>query len=349
MENGPCRMVNSTATEPHPESWNSHANIFFVDQPVGVGFSYADYGEHVDTTEDAAQDIVAFVALFFENFPSFKSRSFHMAGESYAGRYVPLFAAAVYDQNTALLEAGLTPINLTSAVIGNGLTERGTMFSSYYDMACTPASLPPVLGISTCVRMKQAVPRCLKWHKESCVDYFDSMSCRAATDFCSSELEAPYEDFGLNVFDISKPCEGLRRETFCYYIVTDIISYLSQPSTRNILGVDPAAQNFSVVSWPVNYAFDAADDVLHDSHEHVAALLERGMRVLIYVGTYDWGCNWVGNERWTLELEWSGREAFVDAEFREWDAGGKVAGKVPYDKPVEALALINRWLDNVPL
>jgi hypothetical protein len=34
------------------------------------------------------------------------------------GRYLPLFAAAVYDQNPRLVEAGLTPINLTSVIIG---------------------------------------------------------------------------------------------------------------------------------------------------------------------------------------------------------------------------------------
>ena len=47
MNSGPCRVVNDTSTEFHPESWNSNANVFFVDQPVGVGFSYAEYGEHV--------------------------------------------------------------------------------------------------------------------------------------------------------------------------------------------------------------------------------------------------------------------------------------------------------------
>ena len=35
------------------------------------------------TSEEAADDIAAFVAIFFENFPAFKGRSFHMAGESY--------------------------------------------------------------------------------------------------------------------------------------------------------------------------------------------------------------------------------------------------------------------------
>ncbi|KAJ3499942.1 hypothetical protein NMY22_g19436 [Coprinellus aureogranulatus] len=47
MEQGPCRVVDSNTTKFHTESWNSNANMFFIDQPVGVGWSYADYGEHV--------------------------------------------------------------------------------------------------------------------------------------------------------------------------------------------------------------------------------------------------------------------------------------------------------------
>ena len=36
--------------------------------------------------EEAAKDIAAFVAIFFEHFSAFKGRPFHMAGESYAVR-----------------------------------------------------------------------------------------------------------------------------------------------------------------------------------------------------------------------------------------------------------------------
>jgi hypothetical protein len=70
------------------------------------------------TTEEGAADVAAFVSIFFENFSKFKGRAFHMAGESYGGRYIPVFAAAVYDQNAALVQAGITPINLTSVMIG---------------------------------------------------------------------------------------------------------------------------------------------------------------------------------------------------------------------------------------
>jgi len=87
------------------------------------------------TTEEAAKDIAAFVAIFFENFSKFKGRPFHFSGESYAvnpisfislaslipsskGRYLPLYASALYDQNTHLVERGMTPVNLTSLMIG---------------------------------------------------------------------------------------------------------------------------------------------------------------------------------------------------------------------------------------
>ncbi|KAF5353368.1 hypothetical protein D9756_007864 [Leucocoprinus leucothites] len=65
------------------------------------------------------------------------------------GRYVPVFASEVYDQNTRLVESGLTPINLQSVMIGNGITDFATTVLSDYDMQCTSASVPPVMSISS--------------------------------------------------------------------------------------------------------------------------------------------------------------------------------------------------------
>ena len=66
-----------------------------------------------------------------------------MAGESYGvsanshlniyfisstwkGRYIPVYAAAVYEQNKALKAAGIEPVNLKSVMIGNGITDFST-------------------------------------------------------------------------------------------------------------------------------------------------------------------------------------------------------------------------------
>ncbi|KAF9444146.1 alpha/beta-hydrolase [Macrolepiota fuliginosa MF-IS2] len=368
MELGPCRVTSENSTAFHPQAWNENANVFFVDQPIGVGFSYAEYGEAVGTTEEAAKDIASFIAIFFEHFTKFKGRAFHMAGESYGGRYLPVFAAEVYDQNTRLVEAGFTPINLQSVLIGNGVTDFSTSLLSYYDMQCTPASVPPVLSIAQCVSMKQIIPRCKRWLKNACLERFDAIDCAAAAGFCEKHLAEPYEDTGLNPYDISRACEGGLGESLCYPIINTIAKYLDQPTLREQLGVDPSiTSNFSSCDDNVSSLFVESLDLFHRTHLHIAALLERDIRVLIYVGTYDWICNWVGNERWTLDLEWSGREKFVREELREWTVEGKKAGlvrshggftfvtvdgaghMVPYDKPKEALAMVQRWLENTEI
>lgn len=95
-----------------------------------------------------------------------------------------------------------------------------------------------------------------------------------------------------------------------------------------MLGVDPAVTgNFSSCSDRVGAAFSSALDEYHPTYLHVAGLLERGIRALIYVGKYDWICNWVGNERWTLALEWSGHDAFKSQPLKTWKVGDKVAGE----------------------
>lgn len=78
-----------------------------------------------------------------------------------------------------------------------------------YDMLCTNASVPPLLPIGVCVRMKAAVrrcqtllcvnimtdvsqlPKCEKWYTSNCVEVFDAMSCSAAAAFCAKEIAFP--------------------------------------------------------------------------------------------------------------------------------------------------------------
>lgn len=108
-----------------------------------------------------------------------------------------------------------------------------------------------------------------------------------------------------------------------------IRAFLDLPSTRSTLGVDDAVPaNFSSCSESVSYAFGSRGDILQPSTaDHVGALLDRGVRVLIYVGEYDWICNWVGNERFTLALDWAGKEEFGKQELREWTVNGTTAGR----------------------
>ncbi|KIP06689.1 hypothetical protein PHLGIDRAFT_128117 [Phlebiopsis gigantea 11061_1 CR5-6] len=367
MELGPCRVNDVHNVTFNPYSWNDNANIFFIDQPVGVGFSYADHGETVGTTEEGAKDIAAFVAIFFEHFSSFKGRAFHMSGESYGGRYIPVFASAIYDQNAKLAAAGLTPINLASAMIGNGCTDWKTMIPSYYNMQCQPKSVAPVVDVGTCVLTKQALARCEKWLTEACYDTTDAINCQAASAFCASVVQSPFHSY--NPYDLTKPCTSEElSDSLCYPVTKKIGSFLDRSDIRKAIGVDPSlTANFSSCNNDVNRQFHLNLDQIFPTQLYIGALLERGVRVLIYVGANDWICNWVGNEKMTLELEWTGQKEFVAKPLRDWKIGDRAVGvtrnagpltfatiagaghMAPYDKGEESLELVKRWLANEEL
>jgi carboxypeptidase C (cathepsin A) len=127
--------------------------------------------------------------------------------------------------------------------------------------------------------------------------------------------------------------------TLCYEENSVITKYLSDPALREQLGVDPGVANFSSCSNEVGSLFNARLDKWAVPTQHyVSGLLDRGVRVLIYAGTYDWQCNWVANRMWVDKLVWSGGLVYAALEWADWSAGGET-GKAGEVKQAEGLPL----------
>ncbi|CAN0909095.1 Serine carboxypeptidase-like 34 [Linum grandiflorum] len=110
----------------NPHSWNKAANLLFLESPVGVGFSYTNTTKDISELGDstAAKDAYLFLVNWFRRFPQFRSNEFYIAGESYAGHYVPQLAEAVYEGNKYASKED--QINLKGLIIGNALLDDET-------------------------------------------------------------------------------------------------------------------------------------------------------------------------------------------------------------------------------
>lgn len=64
MTIGPCHFVDGSS-EPslNEHSWNNYANMLYVDQPVGVGFSYGT--DSATSTVTAAEYVWKFLQNFY--------------------------------------------------------------------------------------------------------------------------------------------------------------------------------------------------------------------------------------------------------------------------------------------
>ncbi|KAF9683996.1 hypothetical protein SADUNF_Sadunf04G0071900 [Salix dunnii] len=125
-EIGPFR-INKTASGLYLNkfSWNSVANLLFLETPAGVGFSYSNRSSDLLDTGDirTAKDSLEFLVGWMNRFPRYKHREVYLTGESYAGHYVPQLAREIMMYN----KRSKHPINLKGFMVGNAVTDN------YYD------------------------------------------------------------------------------------------------------------------------------------------------------------------------------------------------------------------------
>ncbi|CAL9246711.1 unnamed protein product [Arabidopsis halleri] len=117
QELGPFRTHSDGRTlYTNPYSWNKLANILFLESPAGTGFSYTNTTTDLENPGDmnTAADNYIFLVKWLERFPEYKGREFYIAGESYAGHYVPQLAQTILVHNK-----NQTFINLRGILIGN--------------------------------------------------------------------------------------------------------------------------------------------------------------------------------------------------------------------------------------
>ena len=115
-----CKVLRNS---PLPQAWSRTANMLFLDSPAFVGFSYSNSSADKKVGDArTASDARLFLLGFLQKFPGFATTPLYIAGESYAGHYVPNLAAAILAGNAA----GTGHLNLQGVMIGNAWTDAPT-------------------------------------------------------------------------------------------------------------------------------------------------------------------------------------------------------------------------------
>ncbi|KAJ6483116.1 alpha/beta-hydrolase [Mycena sanguinolenta] len=113
LENiGPI-AVTKDSLGPNNNSWHNIADIFFVDNPVGTGYSTVGKGGYPADQEQVASDFLGFLHGLVKVFPGLKMRPLHLVGESYAGRFIPYILKAYFGMDPAD-----RPVTFTNGKIG---------------------------------------------------------------------------------------------------------------------------------------------------------------------------------------------------------------------------------------
>ncbi|GBG24314.1 Serine carboxypeptidase-like 20 [Hondaea fermentalgiana] len=198
-ENGPFRVSveDPGKLTPFEFAWTKLGHMLYLEAPVGVGFSYSDDPDQDYYTDDdkTAADNLEAIQVFFSLYPELKSSPFFLAGESYAGVYVPTLAEAIMKADKAGEYEGAKLIGMA---VGNGCS--GNEVGACADGIQREQYVAPFLSQTALIS-----PTVKADLVQSCGDFANQLP--EPTDACSKALEKMHAEVGnVNLYNIYGEC-----------------------------------------------------------------------------------------------------------------------------------------------
>ncbi|MEM9546734.1 MAG: hypothetical protein AAGA77_12220 [Bacteroidota bacterium] len=119
-ENGPYEIIDASpnldppTVKHRPWAWNNKVNYMIFEHPLSVTLSFAKNDDNVPKTpQKGAEEYYNALQNFLDKHPEIRKNKIILAGESYAGTYLPLIANNIYLAN----KNGGSNIDLASVVL----------------------------------------------------------------------------------------------------------------------------------------------------------------------------------------------------------------------------------------
>jgi cathepsin A (carboxypeptidase C) len=345
-------------------SWNKMANVLFLESPAGVGFSYSTSIIDVNTDDTTARSNHLALKSFFKKFPQFKNNKLYLAGESYAGVYLPTLGVLV-DADPEL--------NLHGIAIGNGyldvakLSESVIFFAYYHGL----------IGKTSWERISKDCCNGQAPARENC-----QMSGSNATYACLYliyELNEQVMAYGINPYNLYSDCTSQSKQVSGQYyaelhegrmsrdqVDKRLLRFAADPHTQlskrpykafktrdnldTAYGVEPPCVDEHLLVSYLNQ--HNVRDAIHvpkrvsrwDTCSSIVYLVKypklegglspqmkslirskRKLALLVYNGDVDMVCNFLGDEWFVDDL---GQKLIAD--YHTWKVGKQVGGYVKH-------------------
>ncbi|KAF4661242.1 hypothetical protein FOL47_006763 [Perkinsus chesapeaki] len=305
---GPCILnEDGTSTSVNQYSWNTFANVMYIDQPASVGFSK---GTPPTNSMEAGKSTAKVLEAFFSAHPEYNTEVF-LAGQSFAGHYVPAILVELMNQKSK--------INVEGIALGNPFIAPDFHYGNDPDMAFKSGTAPSVVSEATYNKMKAGLKTCLPLVATCNKNPQGHASCLTAYSTCTQLLVDPIVAAGRDEFDLRRSC----RPSECYDY-SSFEKYFNTPDVQQYLGV---SAKWTVTNLAVNHGF--LTDIARRYNSLLIPALNAGKRVFVFAGDQDYSANWIGNRAWLLNLKWDGLAGYKSAKTMPFELpGGEQVGKL---------------------
>jgi cathepsin A (carboxypeptidase C) len=300
-QNGPYRLNADFTLRKNEYSYNNLADVMYIDQPIGTGFSNCSNSSLIPNHESIiVEDLVSFLHNFFDTHPDYRNRPLYLVSHGYGSHFVlPLAKALVSNrvrhvniQGLAMDNPWIRPeLQITSLA---AFSKRRNLTSEFHYIA----------GLYGLIISSVFVDLDMDTYA------FDAMNLARGIMVGSINHKFNREDIRIKCH--SGPC---------VYNWTHLGEFLNRPDVKRILNVGDRHFNLSdpVVFQHLVFHNEFFSD---KSNSLIDILDQSSLPVYIMAGVENWNVNVFGLDAFVDSLHWSGRVPFKSQFWREWYTDG---------------------------
>ncbi|KAI3461351.1 hypothetical protein Pfo_018014 [Paulownia fortunei] len=357
-----------TYLKPRNSTWLSKADLLFVDNPVGTGYSFVeDTKLLVKTDDEAAADLTTLLIEVFNRNETLQKSPLYIVAESYGGK----FAVTLGLSALKAIEAGKLKLKLGGIALGDSWISPEHFVFSWGPLLKDVSRLDNnglVKSNSLAEQIKQQlnsgkyVKATDSWRELEDV----ILSSSNSVDFYNFLLDSGMDPVSLTASELSSQHIATRR--YSRYLNSlrstpggdgDLDS-LMNGEIKKKLKIIPRDVQWGGQSDLVFSALEG--DFMRPRIHEVDKLLKKGVNVTVYNGQLDVICAAKGTEAWIKKLKWDGIKTFLSMDRTPIYCGDSKITKgftksyrnlhfywilgaghfVPVDQPCVALSMVGR-------
>jgi serine carboxypeptidase 1 len=300
-------------------TWLQVADLVFVDNPVGTGFSYVDDSSAFTTNvKQIGADLVVWAKAFYKKHPEYETRNFYVFCESYGGKMSAEFGKQLQDA----IDQGSIKAKLAGVALGDSWISAMDFVNTWPEYLYSVSYLD---GKQLDTANAKAA-ECQKLVDNT--QWYDATTCWGEMEDLIGQLTAGVSWYNIlkagGTDDWSKKVSlksnkyrktTVKERAFhrrVGHLQSDALNDLMNGKIRQKFGSTiPAKVKFGAQGGAV---FDQQwGDFMTPNYDTVDNLLNRGVKVTVFNGQLDLICNTLGVELWLKRLQWQYRDNFLNS------------------------------------
>ncbi|PUZ40804.1 hypothetical protein GQ55_9G452600 [Panicum hallii var. hallii] len=301
--------------QPRNSTWLQKADLIFVDNPVGVGYSYVEDDSLLVTTDwQQAADATTLLKALVKEVPALQSSPLFLVAESYGGKYAATLGASI----ARAVRAGELNITLGGVALGDSWISPEDFTLSYTPLLLSVSRLDDNAGDEAKRMAETAKEQIAAGNftaaEGSWSDLLLFIGTRSGDVDVYNFLDGSLDSASANAPTGSSPSTVQAMMKYSRYLSgqdsdSNTIGGIMNGVIKEKLKIIPKDLKWEEENQAVYNAL--INDIMKPRIDEIDELLSYGVNVTVYNGQLDIICSTIGAEAWVQKLKWDGIKTFL--------------------------------------